>query len=154
MLWSCWITINSFRMLQLKCQAFYLFELETLLKRVVILNYDGLLENKTFSDENQRFDRIKSIHWYRFFNIGWLAGIDLFTRWFDLFNNKKNERTKTLKEDLVNKGSNLADFVRFMINTLSWLTLLTYVVNIHPMILKICAFFRGRPSPIYRISTF
>ena len=27
-----------------------------------ILNYDGLWENKKLSDENQRFDWIKSIH--------------------------------------------------------------------------------------------
>ena len=27
-----------------------------------ILNYDGLWENKELSDENQRFDWIKSIH--------------------------------------------------------------------------------------------
>ena len=35
-----------------------------------ILNYDGLWENKKFSDENQRFDWIKSIHVYRLVNIG------------------------------------------------------------------------------------
>ena len=27
-----------------------------------ILNYDGSWENKQLSDENQRFDQIKSIH--------------------------------------------------------------------------------------------
>ena len=32
-------------------------------------NYDGLWENKKFSDENQRFDWIKSIHGYRLVNI-------------------------------------------------------------------------------------
>ena len=35
-----------------------------------ILNYDGLWENKKLSDENQRFDWIKLIHWYRLINIG------------------------------------------------------------------------------------
>ena len=43
-----------------------------------ILNYDGLWENKKLSDENQRFDWIKSIHGYRLVNIGWLADINLF----------------------------------------------------------------------------
>ena len=43
-----------------------------------ILNYDGLWENKKFSDENQRFDWIKPIHWYWLVNINWLADIDLF----------------------------------------------------------------------------
>ena len=33
---------------------------------------------KKFSDENQRFDGLKSMHWYRFVNIGWLADIDMF----------------------------------------------------------------------------
>ena len=35
-----------------------------------ILNYDGLWENKKFSDENKRFDWIKLIHGYRLVNIG------------------------------------------------------------------------------------
>ena len=43
-----------------------------------ILNYDGLRENKKLSDENQWFNWIKSIHWCRLVNIGWLADIDLF----------------------------------------------------------------------------
>ena len=38
----------------------------------------GLWENKKLSDENQRFNWIKSIHWYGLVNIGWLADIDLF----------------------------------------------------------------------------
>ena len=42
-------------MLQHKCQA-------TLLTCVEILNYDGFWENKKLSDENQRFDWIKSIY--------------------------------------------------------------------------------------------
>ena len=42
------------------------------------LNYDRFWENKKLSDENQRFDWIKSIHWYELVNIGWLAYIDLF----------------------------------------------------------------------------
>ena len=43
-----------------------------------ILNFDGLWENKELSDENQRFDYMKSIHLYRSVNISWLADIDLF----------------------------------------------------------------------------
>ena len=43
-----------------------------------ILKHDGLWENKTLSDENQRFNWIKSIYWYRLINIGWLADIDLY----------------------------------------------------------------------------
>ena len=35
-----------------------------------ILNYDGLWENKKFSDENQRLDWTKSIPGYRLVNIG------------------------------------------------------------------------------------
>ena len=42
------------------------------------LNYYGLWESKKISDENQRFDWIKSIHGYRLVNIGWLADINLF----------------------------------------------------------------------------
>ena len=37
-----------------------------------------LWENKKFSDENQCFDWIKSIHWYRLVHHGWLGHIDLF----------------------------------------------------------------------------
>ena len=40
--------------------------------------YNGLWENRKFSDENQRFDWIKSIHLYRLDNIGLLVDIDLF----------------------------------------------------------------------------
>ena len=58
------------------------------------LNYDGLWENKKFSDENQCFDWIKSIHWYRLVNNGWLADISL---WLDDFTCltmiRKNENT-------------------------------------------------------------
>ena len=43
-----------------------------------ILNYDGLWENKKLLDENQRFDWIKSIHWYGLVNIGCFADMDLF----------------------------------------------------------------------------
>ena len=39
-------------------------------------------KTKKLSDENQRFDWIKSIHWYQLVNIGRLADID----WFDLMN--------------------------------------------------------------------
>ena len=35
-----------------------------------MLNYDGLWENKKLSDKSQRFDWIKSIHYYRLVNIG------------------------------------------------------------------------------------
>ena len=51
---------------------------KTLLKCVEILNYDGLWKSKTLSEENQRFDWIKSIHWYRLVNNGWLTDIDFF----------------------------------------------------------------------------
>ena len=54
-----------------------------------ILNYDGLWENKKLADENQRFHWIKSIHWYRLVNIGWLADINL----LDYIS--KNENTVT-----------------------------------------------------------
>ena len=58
------------------------------------LNYDGLWENKKFSDENQCFDWIKSIYWYRLVNNGWLADISL---WLDDFTCltmiRKNENT-------------------------------------------------------------
>ena len=43
-----------------------------------ILNFDGLRENKKLSDENERFDWIKLIHWYRLIIIGWLAYANLF----------------------------------------------------------------------------
>ena len=43
-----------------------------------MLNYDGLWENKKLSDKSQRFDWIKSIHYYQLVNIGWLADIGLF----------------------------------------------------------------------------
>ena len=56
------ITINSLRMLQHKCQAFYLFENELFSYELKLLNYDGLWENKKLSDENQRFDLIKLIY--------------------------------------------------------------------------------------------
>ena len=66
-------------MLQHKCQAFQLFEHSHKKRKdyvscdydlnnklfsyeLKILNYDRLWENKKLSDENQRFDRIKSIH--------------------------------------------------------------------------------------------
>ena len=42
-----------------------------------ILNDNGLWENKKLSDENQHFDWIKSIHWYRLVNSGLLADIGL-----------------------------------------------------------------------------
>ena len=35
-----------------------------------ILNDNALWENKKLSDENQHFDWIKSIHWYRLVNTG------------------------------------------------------------------------------------
>ena len=49
-----------------------------------IFNYDGLWENKKIPDKNQRFDWIKSIHRYRFVNIGWLSDINMFNSmiWF------------------------------------------------------------------------
>ena len=48
---------------------------------------------KKFSDENQRFNWIKSIHWYQLDNIGWFIDIEkefgrnprlalLFNAWF------------------------------------------------------------------------
>ena len=59
--------------------GFSLIWIRKLFSRVLkILNYDGLWENKKLSDENQRFDWIKSIPWYQLVNIGWLADIDLF----------------------------------------------------------------------------
>ena len=39
--------------------------------------FDGLLENKKFQEQNQCFDSIKSINWYRLANNGWVADIDL-----------------------------------------------------------------------------
>ena len=42
------------------------------------MNYDELWENKKISDENQRFDWIKSIHGYLLVNIGWLADTNFF----------------------------------------------------------------------------
>ena len=62
----------------------------------IMMNYG---KTKKSSDENQRVDWIKSIHWYRLVNIGWLA--DTGSPW----------------EDLVNKNSNFADFVRFRPHT-------------------------------------
>ena len=56
-------------------------------------------------DENQRFDWIKTIHWHRLVNIGWLPDIDLFNSIIWLISDPW--------EDLVNKDSNFADFVRF-----------------------------------------
>ena len=69
------------------------------------MNYDGLWENKKFSHENQRFDWIRSIHWYLLVNTGWLADIDMFTSMIWIIS--------TPWEDLVNKVSNFKDFVRF-----------------------------------------
>ena len=42
------------------------------------------LTTNTLLDGNQRFDRIKSIHWDRLVNIGWLGDIDLLNAkiWF------------------------------------------------------------------------
>ena len=64
-----------------------------------ILNYDGLWENKKLAHENQRFDWIKLIHWYRLVNIGWLADTELFD--------------SMIWGDMVNKSSSFGDFVRF-----------------------------------------
>ena len=57
------------------------------------------------SDENQRFDWIKSIHWYRLVDIGWIADINL----LDSFNHKN----KNTVGGYGNKGSSFADFVGF-----------------------------------------
>ena len=116
-------------MLQHKCQAFQLFEHSHKKRKdhvscdydlnnklfsyeLKILNCDRLWENKKLSDENQRFDRIKSIHWYRLINIGWLADINMFNSMI-LLDWAWSLGTKTPWEDLVNKGANFADFVRF-----------------------------------------
>ena len=65
-----------------------------------ILNHDGLRENRKLLNENQRFDWIKSIHWYRLVNIGWLADIDLSDSMLDdltcltvILDNENIERT-------------------------------------------------------------
>ena len=65
-----------------------------------ILNHDGLRENRKLLNENQRFDWIKSIHWYRLVNIGWLADIDLSDSMLDdltcltvILDNENTERT-------------------------------------------------------------
>ena len=49
-------------MVQHKCQAFLLLNNQLFSHEFKILNYDGLWENEKFSDENQRFDWIKSVH--------------------------------------------------------------------------------------------
>ena len=43
----------------------------------IMMDY-GKTNKKKFSDENLRFDQIKSIHWYWLVNIGWPADIELF----------------------------------------------------------------------------
>ena len=65
-----------------------------------ILNHDGLWENRKSLNENQRFDWIKSIHWCRLVNIGWLADIDLSDSMLDdltcltvILDNENTERT-------------------------------------------------------------
>ena len=69
---------------------------------------------KKFSDEIRGFVWLKLIDWYRLANIDWLADtncIDDLTCW------PQSVRTKTPCEDLVNKDSNFADFVRFRPHT-------------------------------------
>ena len=43
-------------------------------KYCIMMDYG---KTKNLSDENQRFDLIKSIHWYQLIDIAWLADIDL-----------------------------------------------------------------------------
>ena len=57
-----------------------------------ILNYDGLWENKKLSDENQRFDWIKSIHSYQLVKMANSLISTYLTRRFDLFNHNQQER--------------------------------------------------------------
>ena len=61
-------------------------------------------------DEIWSFDWIKLIHSYRLVNIDWLPD----SNWLDGLTYWTNSvRRKTPCEDLVNKGSNFADIVRF-----------------------------------------
>ena len=79
-------------MLLHKCQDFHLFEQQTHIGWKY-LNYDRLWENRKFLFENQCFDWIKLIHWYRLVNNGWLADINLFlTQQFYLLNHNPYER--------------------------------------------------------------
>ena len=69
---------------------------------------------KTKISDVRCFDWIKLIDWYRLVNIDWLTDID---RLSGLACWPQSVRMKTLWEDLVNKGSNFADFIRFCPHT-------------------------------------
>ena len=69
---------------------------------------------KTKISDVRCFDWIKLIDWYRLVNIDWLTDIDQLS---GLACWPQSVRMKTLWEDLVNKGSNFADFMRFCPHT-------------------------------------
>ena len=69
------MTIDSFRMLQHK--LFTYLKNKTLVACVENIELWWIMGEQKLSDENQRFDWIKSINWYLLVNIGWLTDIDL-----------------------------------------------------------------------------
>ena len=94
-------------MLQRKGQFFLYWKDKLFSHELKIIHYVGSWENKKISDEIRRFDWIRLIDWHWLVNIDWLADID----WLNDLTLKSSGRIAC--EDLIDKSSNFADFVRF-----------------------------------------